>query len=63
MTSAESKLESAAPELLAALKEALSVLDLAGRVHAEYHGTTAGPSIVGAAYIRAKAAIRMAESA
>jgi hypothetical protein len=57
----KSKLENAAPELLAALKEALFVLDQVGKKHAEYHGTATGISIVGAACIRAKHAIKNAE--
>ena len=61
-TAIDSNLTNAAPELLAALKEALYVLNEVGKKHAEYHGT-AVISIVGAAYIRAKAAIRTAESA
>jgi len=62
-TTVNSNLKNAAPELLAALKEALLALDQVGRAHPEYHGTATGPSAVGAAYIRAKAAIRAAEGA
>lgn len=55
------QLFAAAPELLAALWEAHGVLAQIGERHSEYHGTKHGPSFVGAAYMRACAAIAKAE--